>query len=52
MKRIKKIALAICCAAVSATTQAAEKPNVIYILADDLGYVDLSILGQNKLKTP
>jgi arylsulfatase A-like enzyme len=31
---------------------AAEKPNVIYILADDLGYGDLSIYGQKKISTP
>lgn len=31
---------------------AADKPNVIYILADDLGYGDLSCYGQTKLKTP
>ncbi len=31
---------------------AAEKPNVIYILADDLGYGDLSCYGQQKVKTP
>ena len=32
---------------------AAEKPmNVIYILADDLGYGDLSCLGQTKFSTP
>ena len=30
----------------------AEKPNIIYILADDLGYGDLSCLGQEKFKTP
>lgn len=30
----------------------AGKPNVIYILADDLGYGDLSIYGQEKLTTP
>lgn len=29
-----------------------EKPNIIYILADDLGYGDLSFLGQTKFKTP
>ncbi|MEQ8338277.1 MAG: arylsulfatase [Cyclobacteriaceae bacterium] len=29
-----------------------EKPNVIYIFADDLGYGDLSIFGQEKLQTP
>lgn len=28
------------------------KPNVIYILADDLGYGDLSCYGQKKLETP
>jgi arylsulfatase A-like enzyme len=30
----------------------AKKPNVIYILADDLGLGDLSIYGQKKFKTP
>ncbi|NJB35086.1 arylsulfatase [Croceivirga sp. JEA036] len=28
------------------------KPNIIYILADDLGYGDLSITGQKKFETP
>ena len=30
----------------------AKSPNVIYILADDLGYGDLSCYGQKKLQTP
>ena len=30
----------------------ASKPNVIYILADDAGYGDLSCYGQEKFKTP
>ena len=30
----------------------AEMPNVIYILADDLGYGDLSCYGQKKFQTP
>ena len=32
--------------------QAAKQPNIILILADDLGYGDLSCFGQKKLKTP
>ncbi|MCP4171913.1 MAG: arylsulfatase [Fuerstiella sp.] len=37
---------------VNSASFAADEPNVIYILADDLGYGDLSCYGQTKLETP
>ncbi len=38
----------------SKVTQAVEKPkpNIIYILADDLGYGELGVYGQKKIETP
>lgn len=34
------------------SASAAKKPNVIYIMADDLGYAELGSYGQKKIKTP
>ena len=34
------------------TLNAADKPNIIFILADDLGQGDLGCYGQEKIKTP
>ena len=34
------------------TTTAEKSPNVIYIMADDLGIGDLGCYGQSQIKTP
>ena len=36
----------------SVKKEAAKKPNIIYILADDLGYGELGAYGQEKIETP
>ncbi len=50
--RILRIWALCCCMVWSAEAREAPPPNIIYILADDLGYGDLSCLGQEKFTTP
>ncbi|MCW0483142.1 arylsulfatase [Gaoshiqia sediminis] len=56
MKSIKLMTGISLCAVLPACQPAAEKtpslPNVIYMLADDLGYGDLSCYGQTHFQTP
>jgi arylsulfatase A-like enzyme len=40
------------CAPTHHPTREAERPNIIYILADDLGYGELGVYGQEKIETP
>jgi arylsulfatase A-like enzyme len=47
---VTKLQLGLFCLTVALATAA--KPNVIFILADDLGYGDAGFNGQTKIKTP
>lgn len=50
MKRAIQIALTLI--AVGTSLLAADKPNIIFILADDLGYTDLACYGSRYYETP
>ena len=53
MKFILALSIIFITASCSSTPEPLSKPNIIYILADDLGYGDLSCLNKNsKIKTP
>ncbi len=57
MQRAKYVLIALAIIAQSCKEQAKpitqeNKPNIIYILADDLGYGELGAYGQDKIETP
>ncbi|MDF9827145.1 arylsulfatase A [Ereboglobus sp. PH5-5] len=45
-------ALSLCAGALAAGAASPQKPNVIYIYFDDLGYGELGCYGQEKIRTP
>ena len=53
MKNYRTILLCAALAALSAfTASSADRPNIIFIMADDMGYADLSCYGAEKIQTP
>lgn len=52
MHSIKRLSLLLCYLFSSAVIQAADQPNIIILLADDLGYGELGCQGNPQIPTP
>lgn len=49
---MKKLLLAIAAVLMAASARSADRPNIVFILADDMGYGDAGCYGQKTLTTP
>jgi arylsulfatase A-like enzyme len=49
---LRNLSVALLLTLLGSAVQAADKPNVIFILADDLGYTDLACYGSKYYETP
>ncbi|MBI5395091.1 MAG: sulfatase-like hydrolase/transferase, partial [Verrucomicrobia bacterium] len=52
LQRILTGALLVSASLVNPSSSAERKPNIILLIADDLGYGDLGCYGQKKIRTP
>ena len=52
IETLRLLAAFLLSAALASTSDPAEKPNIIFLLADDIGYADLSCYGAKHVKTP
>ncbi len=50
--RMIRLLITTCCLLLAVSTPAADKPNIIVIMADDLGYGDVGCYGATALRTP
>ena len=48
----KKLLPLLCCMLLAMTSMAADKPNILFILVDDLGWKDLNCQGNDSFTTP